>query len=179
LSTALTARHAFERLFDYNGAMSPDRLDEAHRLLAQAVEALSAAAEAGSDAELISVLSLCEGMVRRLDRVTVDAVATLERRGAFTERGYKSATQALSDLLGWEGRDARRRVTAAEQIAVRTGMDGTTLPARLPATASRSRATTVGRQLSGRPRHSSMPAATCSTTATSRIAVGTGRTSMC
>jgi 5-methylcytosine-specific restriction protein A len=84
------------------------RLDDARRLLAQAVDALSAAAGASSDAELISVLSSCEGMVRRLDRVTVDAVAPLERRGAFAERGYKSAALALSDLPGWERFDTRR-----------------------------------------------------------------------
>ena len=53
----------------------------------------------------------------------------------FAERGYRSATAALSDLLGWERFEARRRVTAAEQVAPRVGLDGTVLPARLPATA--------------------------------------------
>jgi Domain of unknown function (DUF222) len=115
--------------------MTEARLNAAQRLLAQAVDVLGAAAEVGSDAQLISVLSLCEGMVRRLDRVTVDAVATLERRGAFAERGYKSAALALSDLLGWERFEARRRVVAAEQVTVRTGLDGSELPARLAETA--------------------------------------------
>ena len=41
----------------------------------------------------------------------------------------------MSDLLGWERFEARRRVTAAEQVAPRTGLDGSVLPARLPATA--------------------------------------------
>jgi hypothetical protein len=74
-------------------------------------------------------------LVRRLDRVTVDAVAALERRGAFAERGYTSPTAALSDLLGWERIDSRRRVVAAEQVTPRTGLNGSVLPARLPATA--------------------------------------------
>ena len=54
----------------------------------------------------------------------------------FAERGYKSATRALSDLLGWEHFEAHRRVSAAEQVAPRIGLDGSVLPARLPATAA-------------------------------------------
>ena len=54
----------------------------------------------------------------------------------FAEHGYKSAVQALSDLLGWERFEARRRVTAAEQVTPRIGLDGAVLPARLPATAA-------------------------------------------
>ena len=73
--------------------------------------------------------------MRRLDRATVDAVAALDRRGVFAEHGYRSATAALSDLLGWERFEARRRVTAAEQVTPRTGLDGSVLTARLPATA--------------------------------------------
>ncbi len=75
-------------------------------------------------------------MARRLDRVTVAAVAALERRGAFAERGYRSAAAALTDLLGWERFEARRRVVAAEQVTPRIGLDGAPLPARLPATAA-------------------------------------------
>jgi Domain of unknown function (DUF222)/HNH endonuclease len=59
----------------------------------------------------------------------------LTRRGGFADRGYKPA-QALADLLGWDLREARRRVTAAENVCPRTGLDGTELPARLPATAA-------------------------------------------
>ena len=106
----------------------------AQRLL-QAVDTLDVAAGSADDAELISLLSVCESVVRRLDRVTVDAVAALQRRGAFTERGYKSPEQALSDLLGWERFEAHRRVMAAEQVMTRTGLDGSVLPPRLAATA--------------------------------------------
>ncbi len=46
---------------------------DAHRLLAEAVEQLSVAAEAGTatDAEMLSALTICEGITRRLDRLTL------------------------------------------------------------------------------------------------------------
>jgi hypothetical protein len=106
------------------------------RLLAQAFEVLGAVAESGGDGELVGVLTRCEAAVRRLDRVTVDVVAGLERRGVFAERGYRSSAAALADLLGWERIEARRRVVAAEQVTARVGLDGAALPARLPATAA-------------------------------------------
>jgi len=111
------------------------QLASAHRLLTEALDGLCAAAHSSAAAEeLLSVLTLCEGVNRRLDQVTVGTIATLQRCGAFTERGYKTAA-ALSDLLGWERFEARRRVTAAEQVCPRIGLDGAALPARLAATA--------------------------------------------
>ena len=106
--------------------MSGASLATAHRLLLQAVDALGEAAGLGSDAELVSVLTLCEGVTRRLDRVTVDALAALERHGVFAERGYKSASAALSDLLGWERFEARRRVVGrrAGDVTGRVGRGG-------------------------------------------------------
>ena len=106
------------------------------RLLAQAFDALAVVAESGSDAELVGVVTRCEAAVRRLDRCAVAAVAGLERRGVFTERGYKSPAAAVADLLGCERFEARRRVVAAEQVTARMGLDGMVLPARLPATAA-------------------------------------------
>ena len=108
----------------------------AQRLLMQTAEALGEVTESGSDVELMALLSTCDTVVRRLDQATVNAVAVLERRGVFAERGYKSAAAALSDLLGWERFEARRRVVAAEQVTPRVGLDGAPLPARLPATAT-------------------------------------------
>jgi 5-methylcytosine-specific restriction protein A len=99
----------------------------AQRLLVQAADALLGAASSSSDAELVALLGTCESVVRRLDRVTVDAVAALDRRGVFAEHGYRSPVQALSDLLGWERFEARRRVVAAEQVTPRTGFDGAVL----------------------------------------------------
>ncbi|MDN5750896.1 MAG: 13E12 repeat family protein, partial [Pseudonocardia sp.] len=108
----------------------------AHRHLGAALEELRAAAAHACPDELLSVLTMCEGAARRLDQITVDAVATLERSGTFAERGYSSAAGALGDLLGWERFEARRRVTAAEQVCPRLGLDGTPHPARLAATAA-------------------------------------------
>jgi 5-methylcytosine-specific restriction protein A len=104
--------------------MSTASLADTHRLLLQAVDALDQAAGSSGDAELVSVLTLCEAVVRRLDRVTVGAVAALERRGVFAAKGYKSAAGALGDLLGWERFEGRRRVVAAEQVTPRVGLDG-------------------------------------------------------
>jgi Domain of unknown function (DUF222)/HNH endonuclease len=109
----------------------------AHRLLIEAADALAAAAESGAatDGELLSALTICEGVTRRLDRLTLTTIATLQRRGAFAERGYKSTAGALADLLGWEAFEARRRVHAAEHVCPQVGLDGTVRPPRLAATA--------------------------------------------
>ncbi len=115
--------------------MATAPLPSIHRRLTAAVDELGATTAGASDDELLSVLTLCEGLTRRLDRLVVDAISTLQRRGTFTDRGYRTTAAALSDLLGWERFEARRRVTAAEQVGLRVGLDGTTLPARLPATA--------------------------------------------
>jgi 5-methylcytosine-specific restriction protein A len=106
------------------------------RLLAQTLDALDAIAETGGDAELVAALVRCENATRRLDRTAVSAVAALERRGVFAEKGYRSSAAALADLLGWERFEARRRVVAAERVTPRVGLDGSALPARLPATAT-------------------------------------------
>lgn len=127
----------FEHKFEYAGVMSITPLATAHRLLAEAVEVLSTAAGPGAgDEELLSVLTLCEGVSRRLDRVSVATITALGRRGVFTERGYKTMAAGLSDLVGWERFEARRRVVAAEQVVPRVGLDGSVLPARLPHTAA-------------------------------------------
>jgi len=106
-------------------------------VLTEAVDELCAAAGAGaSDDELLSVLMLCEGVARRLDRLVVDTVAAVQRRSGFAERGYTSTAGALGDLLGWERHEARRRGRRGDQVSPRVGLDGAALPARLPATAA-------------------------------------------
>ncbi|MGQ0574241.1 MAG: DUF222 domain-containing protein [Pseudonocardia sp.] len=89
-----------------------------------------------SEQELLAALRVCEGIARGVERMTVGAIADLQRSGAFASRGYHSAVKALTDLLGWDRADARRRVLAAEQAVARIGLDGGALPARLPATAA-------------------------------------------
>jgi Domain of unknown function (DUF222)/HNH endonuclease len=112
-------------------------LEVASRLFAQAVAALRAAAgSAASEAELLGVLTVGEGVRRAVDQAGVAALADLERRGTFGERGYRSSSAALGDLLGWERAEARRHLTAAEHVQPRAGLDGTPLPPRLPATAA-------------------------------------------
>jgi 5-methylcytosine-specific restriction protein A len=117
--------------------MSEAPLEVASRLFAQAVAVLREAAGPGaSEAELLGVLTVAEGVRRGLDQVGVAALADLERRGTFGERGYRSSAAALGDLLGWERAEARRHLTAAEQVRPRVGLYGAALPPRLPATAA-------------------------------------------
>jgi hypothetical protein len=119
-----------------NVLVTESALASAYHLLDEAMVALCAAADSrADDDELLSVLTMCEGVERRIDRLAVSTIATLSRRGVFAARGYKSAAAALADLFGWERFEARRRVVAAEQVCPRTGLDGTVLPPRLPATA--------------------------------------------
>lgn len=109
---------------------------QAQRQLIDVVDALAAAVSGASDAELVAVLTGCETASRRLDRLTVATLADLQRRGVFAEHGYRTPVGALSDLLGWERFEARRRVIAAEQVCDRAGLDGAVAPAQLPATAA-------------------------------------------
>src|SRR5690242_21908969 len=78
--------------------MSEAPLEVASRLFAQAVAVLREAAGPGaSEAELLGVLTVAEGVRRGLDQVGVAALADLERRGTFGERGYRSSAAALGD----------------------------------------------------------------------------------
>jgi 5-methylcytosine-specific restriction protein A len=108
----------------------------AYERLQEAIGELRDAAESAltSDTELLSVLSVTEGVSRQLDHLTVSTTAALQRRGTFAERGYAKAEGALADLLGCDSSEAHRRVVAAEQACEQIGLDGTVLPARLPAT---------------------------------------------
>ena len=112
--------------------MSDSALTRAAHLVEETIAALATAAGPGAtDDDLLSVLTLCEGLSRRSDRITVCTIADLTRRGTFTDRGYKNPGHALEDLLGWERFESRRRTVAAEHICPRIGLDGTAVPARL------------------------------------------------
>ena len=118
--------------------MTTSALTDAHRLLDEAIGAFEAAVgPTSSDDELLSVPALCSGLVRRLDRLSVSTISTLQRRGIFSGRGYRNPISALTDLLGCDRPEARRQVVAAEQVCPRIGLDGSESPARLPATAAR------------------------------------------
>jgi hypothetical protein len=123
-------------LFEYYGGVSETGVQKAYRLLVAGLDALDeAVGPTATDDELVSALTVYEGVSRRADRGVVGVVADLDRRGTFTERGYRNSTTALADLLRWDRGEARRRVIAAEQTQPRTGLDGTPLPAHLPETA--------------------------------------------
>ncbi|MFP5020107.1 HNH endonuclease signature motif containing protein [Pseudonocardia phyllosphaerae] len=125
-----------KHLFEYTRVMPSDRLANAHRLLTEAMSTLAAAAGPGADAaDRLSVLTLCAGVRRQADQLTVSTLADLDREGAFADRGYRSADAALSDLLGVDRRDAKRFTRAAEHVHRRTDATGATLPPALPATA--------------------------------------------
>lgn len=112
-------------------------LPDAHRLLTEGLDALTAAAAPTADDDtLLSALTIIEGVSRRLDQTWVAVLAELDRRGTFPARGYRSAAAALGDLLGCDRADARRRLTAADTVRPRIGLDGTPLPPRLPATSA-------------------------------------------
>ncbi len=116
--------------------MAGDPIHDATRHLAAPLDALTAATHTATETELLSVLLVCEGLTRRVDAISTAAIATLDDQGAFLTRGYRSTPRALTDLLGWEHPDARRRTTAAAHIHTRTTLDGTPLPPHLPATAA-------------------------------------------
>ena len=90
--------------------------------------------ESADDAALIEMLRVGAAVERAAQRVGVQAVAALQRRGVFAQLGQRPVT-ALADLLGVEHVEARRVVTAAEQVIPRADLQGQVLPARLPATA--------------------------------------------
>jgi hypothetical protein len=109
---------------------------DAHRRLIEAIAVLQSATDNGTDEERLAALRVNEGILRQLTVHGVQTTAELTRRGAFTERGYKSPTLALTEQLGIEYYDARLRVTATQQVCPRVGFDGAPLPPLLPATAA-------------------------------------------
>ena len=82
--------------------MSESGLVSAQRLVEEALGKLAAATETVSDDELVSLLAVCEGASRRLERLSVTAIGALTRRGVFAERGYPTPALALADLLGYD-----------------------------------------------------------------------------
>src|SRR4051794_16326709 len=114
----------------------PSPVADAWRLLDEAADALAVAAGQGASADdLVQTLRAWESVSRRLDQIGVQAVADLDRQGTFAEHGYASATRALQDLLRLDHAPAAQRGAAAAAVCPRAGLDGTALPARLPATA--------------------------------------------
>jgi hypothetical protein len=79
-------------------------IEVASRLFAQAVAALrEAAGSAASEADLLGVVTLAEGVRRGLDRAGVAALADLERRGTFGERATAPARPRWAICSGGSG----------------------------------------------------------------------------
>ncbi|MCE3551591.1 HNH endonuclease [Pseudonocardia sp. RS11V-5] len=117
--------------------MLPSPIADAWRLLDDAVDALAAATGPGaSAAELVETLRVRESVTRRLEQLGVQTCAELDRRGTFAEHGYASPTRALQDLLRLDHGAAAQRVTVADAVCPRIGLDGAVLPAKLSATAA-------------------------------------------
>ncbi|MEU7818254.1 hypothetical protein, partial [Pseudonocardia sp. NPDC049154] len=113
--------------------MLPSPVTDARRLLDEAVEALAAATGQAAAAEMVDTLRAGEAVGRRLDQISGQAIAALDRQGSFAEHGYASPTRALQDLLRLDRGTAAQRVAVAEAVGPRSGLDGAVLPARLPA----------------------------------------------
>ncbi len=112
------------------------RVRVARDRLLEAAEELRAATAGADDDALLETLQACTAATRRLDHIGVETTATVQRRGVFTERGYRSTATALADLLRCDRRHARRQAVVAAEVCTRTGLDGATLPPRLQATAT-------------------------------------------
>jgi len=113
-----------------------ERVIHAQDRLTAAADDLTALLDTATDDEICALQLVIEATIRRLDHAAVTALAGAQRRGIYAERGYRTPAAALADLLRWEPRRARRFTIAAEAVSTRTGLDGTPLPARLPATAT-------------------------------------------
>ncbi|MFB9383889.1 DUF222 domain-containing protein, partial [Pseudonocardia petroleophila] len=124
--------------------MVGDTLRDAHQHLAAALDELAAATTHASENDLISLLTLCEGVTRRVEAISSAAVAVLDDRGTFLSRGYPNTAGALSDLLSWDHRQARSFTSAATDVHGRTTLSGEQLPARMPATAAAFGEGTIG-----------------------------------
>jgi 5-methylcytosine-specific restriction protein A len=89
---------------------------------------------AAPEEQRVAGLGVCESLTRQLEQLQIELVAGLVHDGVFEARGYRSAVQAVADLLGCDTAVARRRVRVAEDICARRSLDGQVLAARLPAT---------------------------------------------
>jgi hypothetical protein len=88
-----------------------------------------------SSPDHLAALLVVEGVSRRADRAKIAQIAAIERDGSFAEKGYKTTTGGLKDLLGWDHDIAARHVKVAQHVGPRTALDGAPLEPVLPTTA--------------------------------------------
>src|SRR6185312_13971882 len=110
--------------------MTPDPLaDTADRIRAVA----AALRSSGSDQEALDALAATRELTRAVAQLQVEAVAVLQRSGAFAAAGHKKPDSAVASVLT-VGR-GREIVRAADHVAARVDLLGQVLPPLLPAMA--------------------------------------------
>ncbi|MDQ3151340.1 MAG: HNH endonuclease [Actinomycetota bacterium] len=116
--------------------MQDDPIAAAAGVVDTAVTGLRTATETAGPEAKIGALVECQRVSRRLEQLTVTLIASLERDGEFTERGYRRPALAVADLLGCDVAQATRWVKLAGELTPRIGLDGQVCPPRLAATAA-------------------------------------------
>jgi len=110
-------------------AVAAQRLKEAFALL-------DAAGATATDDELLSALTIAEGAIQAGQRSLITMVGKADRDGVFATKNVRSTAHGLADLFGWEHREARRTIAAAQHLTERYALDGTPLPPKLPTMAA-------------------------------------------
>ena len=87
---------------------------------------LTASPESSSDDELLQRLRILERARRRIEAAGHQQLLELDRRGLAQERMCRSTPALLSELLRISPAEARRRMTDAENLGVRTSLTGQT-----------------------------------------------------
>src|SRR5690242_17657535 len=113
--------------------MTPTTLaDTADRIRAVA----AALRSGGSDQDALDALAATRELTRAVAQLQVEAVAVLQRSGAFAAAGHKKPDSAVASVLTVERGRAREIVRAADHVAPRVDLQGQALPPVLPAMAA-------------------------------------------
>src|SRR5688500_12854777 len=110
--------------------MTDDPLAQAARLLEQAFALIN------SSSVPLATLLVAEGAARRADRAKISQIAIIEREGLLAEKGYKTTTAGLKDLLSWDHDLARQHIKVAQHVGPRFALDGAPLDPVLPVSAA-------------------------------------------
>ncbi|MCO1659801.1 hypothetical protein [Pseudonocardia humida] len=92
--------------------------------------------ENGSDQDALDALAATRELTRAISQVQVEAVAVLQRSGAFAAAGHRRPDSAVASVLTVDRGRAREIVRAADHVAARVDLQGQVLPPLLPAMAA-------------------------------------------
>src|ERR1044072_2633164 len=113
--------------------MTPTTLaDTANRIRAVA----AALRSSGSGQEALDALAATRELTRAVAQLQVEAVAVLQRSGAFAAAGHKKPDSAVASVLTVERGRAREIVRAADHVTARMDQEGQALPPVMPAMAA-------------------------------------------